>query len=259
LSDKAAAYRKLFAVRQEINEEEAESQPQGGQPEPSQPPNSQPHDSRPADSRPPQPPDASHDSRPEESQPEGGQPHHSQPQRGRPRISLLDSLPEVKGHSELPHQITDHLLPNLDPFEQAVYVQLYRLSWGHKSNRCLISNDRLADRAHMSVAKVKMVTAALEGKGLIKKTATPHGQKTVQGVEYEVFGASWQLQRSRPQGSQPADSRPPHAPNKEKTLKEIDKGSADALNCPDCFGTGMWYPEGFDKGVARCQHKRLTA
>jgi len=27
--------------------------------------------------------------------------------------------------------------------------------------------------------------------------------------------------------------------------------------CPDCFGTGMFYPEGFDKGVARCRHSRL--
>ena len=32
----------------------------------------------------------------------------------------------------------------------------------------------------------------------------------------------------------------------------------DASQCPDCFGTGMYYPEGFDKGVARCRHDRLT-
>ncbi|HEV2864410.1 MAG TPA: hypothetical protein VGX48_25650 [Pyrinomonadaceae bacterium] len=32
----------------------------------------------------------------------------------------------------------------------------------------------------------------------------------------------------------------------------------DAAQCPDCFGTGMWYPEGFDKGVARCEHKSLA-
>ena len=31
----------------------------------------------------------------------------------------------------------------------------------------------------------------------------------------------------------------------------------DAAKCPDCFGTGMWYPEGFEKGVARCEHKEL--
>lgn len=32
---------------------------------------------------------------------------------------------------------------------------------------------------------------------------------------------------------------------------------ADASKCPDCFGTGMWYPEGFEKGVAKCRHERL--
>ena len=32
----------------------------------------------------------------------------------------------------------------------------------------------------------------------------------------------------------------------------------NALECPDCFGTGMWYPEGFEKGVARCEHKALA-
>jgi hypothetical protein len=33
----------------------------------------------------------------------------------------------------------------------------------------------------------------------------------------------------------------------------------DASQCPDCFGTGMWYPEGFEKGVARCRHEKLNA
>ncbi len=32
----------------------------------------------------------------------------------------------------------------------------------------------------------------------------------------------------------------------------------DASQCPDCFGTGMYYPEGFDKGVARCPHSKLA-
>ena len=33
----------------------------------------------------------------------------------------------------------------------------------------------------------------------------------------------------------------------------------DSSKCPDCFGTGMWYPEGFDKGVARCRHDNLAS
>jgi hypothetical protein len=164
----------------------------------------------------------------------------------------MSALPEISGHTEIPHQLIDHLYPHLDPYEQAVFTQLYRLSWGYKNNHCHISNDRLAERAGMSVAKLKQVTRGLESKGLIKKVSTPHGQNVVQGVEYEVQTSSWQLRRSQPQRSQPDDSQLQYAPNKEEDLKEIDKGG----RCPDCFGTGYWYPEGYDKGVARCPHAR---
>jgi hypothetical protein len=32
----------------------------------------------------------------------------------------------------------------------------------------------------------------------------------------------------------------------------------DVRKCPDCGGSGLYYPEGYEKGVARCNHKRLT-
>ena len=41
--------------------------------------------------------------------------------------------------------------------------------------------------------------------------------------------------------------------------REEQTPQVDASKCPDCFGTGMYYPEGFDKGVARCKHDKLTA
>lgn len=31
----------------------------------------------------------------------------------------------------------------------------------------------------------------------------------------------------------------------------------DASKCLNCFGTGMYYPQGFDRGVARCPHSKL--
>jgi len=37
----------------------------------------------------------------------------------------------------------------------------------------------------------------------------------------------------------------------------VPVGKFDASRCPDCFGTSMYYPEGFDKGVARCPHSKL--
>lgn len=42
----------------------------------------------------------------------------------------------------------------------------------------------------------------------------------------------------------------------DQTLKEQQQ--ADTRECPDCFGTGMWYPEGYDKGVAKCHHEKWT-
>lgn len=35
--------------------------------------------------------------------------------------------------------------------------------------------------------------------------------------------------------------------------------SVDKAECPDCGGSGYFYPEGYDKGVARCDHKKLQA
>jgi len=29
-------------------------------------------------------------------------------------------------------------------------------------------------------------------------------------------------------------------------------------SCPDCAGTGWWYPEGYEAGTAKCKHDKLT-
>jgi hypothetical protein len=53
----------------------------------------------------------------------------------------------------------------------------------------------------------------------------------------------------------------PGDPYKRKALKENNKKESappDYKNCPDCQGSGFWYLEGAEKGVAKCKHKRLT-
>lgn len=48
----------------------------------------------------------------------------------------------------------------------------------------------------------------------------------------------------------------------EKFLKETELPKApkrDVSECPDCNGTDYYYPQGLEKGVARCKHKRLVA
>jgi hypothetical protein len=52
------------------------------------------------------------------------------------------------------------------------------------------------------------------------------------------------------------DKRQVEAESSERREEQTTK--VDASKCPDCFGTGMYYPEGFDKGVARCRHDKLT-
>ena len=189
---------------------------------------------------------------------ESSQPQDSRQQQQRP-LNILGTLPEQKGHLELPYQILDHLDRHLDPYEQAVYKQLYRLSWGFGKTRCRISNPKLAERTNMSEAMVKKVALKLVSKGLIEKAGSLQGYGKDQGVEYVVNAPSWQLQRSGQlqQSRQPQESwQPQDSSIKDKDLKEIDKRD-DALACPDCYGTNWWYPQGTEKGVKRCLHERL--
>jgi hypothetical protein len=194
---------------------------------------------------------------PESSQPpQSSQIHKSQ-------VNLLASLPDAKGHMETPFQLLDHLFRHLDPFEQAAYMQLCRLSWGWKQNRCRVSNPRLAERANMSLAQVKKVVAKLISKGLIEKTGNVQGFGKDQGVEYIVHAPTWQLSRS----NQLQRNRQPHGSSQLQQSTNIDKNinidqkgesaSPDLLNCPDCLGTGFFYPEGKAGGVKRCNHERL--
>ena len=50
--------------------------------------------------------------------------------------------------------------------------------------------------------------------------------------------------------------QPPSAAGEVEALEQTAT-RADARECPDCWGTGMFYPGGFEKGVARCKHERL--
>ncbi|HEX7314479.1 MAG TPA: hypothetical protein VF297_11180 [Pyrinomonadaceae bacterium] len=55
------------------------------------------------------------------------------------------------------------------------------------------------------------------------------------------------------------DKRQVEEEGKAVGSKRSETTKVDASKCPDCFGTGMHYPDGFDKGVARCRHEKLTA
>lgn len=165
--------------------------------------------------------------------------------------NLLSAVPEVRGHTQLPHRYTDHIPRWLSADEQAVYVQLYRLSWGWGRDICFISNPKLSERSGVPETSMRRAVKKLIGKGLIEKTDRRFGGAE-QGVEYRVFNLDSLSKQDR---LSTKDSLSNMAPNKERVLKENSKG--DASRCPDCMGTGFYYPEGTAKGVKRCEHRKL--
>lgn len=42
----------------------------------------------------------------------------------------------------------------------------------------------------------------------------------------------------------------------DETVNQLT--SVDASKCPDCGGSGWWYPEGESKGVSKCKHEKLA-
>jgi hypothetical protein len=160
---------------------------------------------------------------------------------------------EKKGHLRLPNSAVDGLYSILDPYEQAVFTQLYRLSHGYGKSTCKIGLPGLARRSNVGKTTTQATVNRLIGKGLIKKLEYEIGKNKEQGTTYWV---------SSPDSLPGADSLPGDDTIKIKALKDKSKKEGsherkDYSECPDCQGSGMWYPEGFEKGVARCTHKTL--
>lgn len=184
-------------------------------------------------------------------------PDPGSPVPDRSAVNLWSSLPQVEGHLRLPNIIIDHLYQFLDLQERSVYEQLYRLSHGYGKSTCRIGYPQLAIRSGMGRTAVIQTVERLVKKGLIARAGTAIGGRKEQGSEYWVSAPGSSVPGSPPTGS------PGTEPNKVKALKENSKkGSAshqkrDYSDCPDCGGVGMWYPDGFDKGVAKCFHVKL--
>jgi hypothetical protein len=54
------------------------------------------------------------------------------------------------------------------------------------------------------------------------------------------------------------DKKQAHAEGRELPDETVCQSpSVDASKCPDCGGSGWWYPEGESKGVAKCKHEKL--
>ena len=172
-----------------------------------------------------------------------------------------DRLPlrEVKGYLRLANTVVDSLLPTLDVYEQAVFIQLYRLAHGFGNFTCKVSLPALQTRTGVKATSLKQAIARLQARGIVEKISAEIGFGREQGITYwvsldgrQTYG-DWQTQG----GSQShGDDNKRKEYSKETNLKG-GFTPEQIKACPDCGGVGMWYPEGPGRGVARCYHPSL--
>jgi hypothetical protein len=207
--------------RKRLREEEASgkaSEPtMGSQPNVGSQPN--------AGSQPTEPPRAG----PLSSQPNAGRQSILGNQPSPAPLNLLASVPDIKGDARIPHRYSDYLCRMLKPDEQAVYWQLYRLSWGWGKDTCFISNPKLSERSNVPLSSMKRAVVGLVSKGLVEKTGQTNGYGKEQGVEYRLPRLDWQPITS---SQTRLSSQPSVAPNKIKAIKENTQTQA-----PDSTGT----------------------
>lgn len=109
----------------------------------------------------------------------------------RQMVNLWASVPEMKGYAKLHHAITDQLYRMLDPIEQAIYTQLYRLSHGFDKPTCIISLPKLAERANVGMTATHAAIKRLVKKGVVEKKAWIVGKGKEQGVEFSLPLPAW--------------------------------------------------------------------
>lgn len=188
---------------------------------------------------------------PSTPQPLAEQPGSQQPA---PSHELAPSY-EQGGYWRRENYVDDQLARTLDAYSQAVLNQLLRLSWGYHRDWCHIGLPKLAERCGFSEDRARKSKVLLLARGLVEVIGDDNDNPVpeLRGTTYRV-----KLPTTPPRQQGGSQQRPPsQQPPKKTTFKEqLEK--VDASRCPDCFGSGMWYPGGFDKGVARCSHEKLS-
>jgi hypothetical protein len=150
-----------------------------------------------------------------------------------PPVAGLDVVPEA-GFLQLSNTLVDGLLPRLDPYAQAIYLRLYRLTYGHHRETCVISWDTLAVRANVSRRQAIRSVEKLESLGLVERVPVA-GKARNNGTHFRVteIGRAGQALRA---------SEAPHAPgahmkdnlkNKHETAPVAVAPAPDVLSVYD--------------------------
>jgi hypothetical protein len=178
------------------------------------------------------------------------------------------SVAHPEQYYSAPNELDDKIMPTLRPSEQVVLRRIYRLTRGFHKAICNVSVGKLATACNISEKKAGMALNLLEERNLIRRVDSSNKGKRNEerGLLIECMIPEAVAAKSTVSAKSAVTVKnsvtATNTDNKIKALKENNKRenelSLDIKACPDCQGSGFWYPEGTGKGVAKCKHLRLT-
>jgi hypothetical protein len=98
--------------------------------------------------------------------------------------------------------------------------------------------ERLGELAELLATELKIAAARTTNVSSVPAFLTEHLRRRL-----------WKVDKKQVSG----EGKP------ETSSAKTALSNEEARNCPDCGGSGMYYPEGYEKGVAKCRHEKLRA
>jgi hypothetical protein len=147
----------------------------------------------------------------------------------------------------------DRIISRLKGDVQLLYFHVIRYREGDSNHTVVLNWPLLERRTGKSQSTLFRASRTLADEGLAFREEHQTGRGKFQGFRFRiVLPTSLVSQNSQVTRTSLVSQT---NSNSKELLKDNKK---DFSRCPDCAGTGMFYPEGFDKGVARCSHRRLS-
>ncbi len=132
----------------------------------------------------------------------------------------------LQGGVNIPAEVFDELAPQQSPLEQAVFLHLFRLSYGNAGNFCRVGKKELCNRSGVSDRRLNVALDGLVRKGHIKPLHRNTG-----GTLYRVYIPSEVQDRELTENIEwgeriePTPKRERKAPREDKPEKAEDKKS----------------------------------
>jgi hypothetical protein len=167
---------------------------------------------------------------------------------------------------QLDHSVVDDFLPRLQPYEQLVYLRLFRLTVGFGRKTCVVSHAKLAEKTRLSLSTIKRTCGQLEANGYVRSRPVLGGSHVDRGCEFELLEPTWlfetqvsgtQVRGTRPSGTQVRGTQVPQSDMKDR--KESHETAPTAIAVANVFEIRTIAARLFEahRGESGFDHNRL--